>query len=96
MVEESRTTAGVTGPLELSWSDVFEEDWEAQVKASYKPLQLTDDLWIIPEWCAELSFVLSMTLFCVQNDMALSPQLMCHGPQHVVKLGLCPHTSMVE
>ena len=51
IISDSAAAAGVTSPLELCWSDVFEADWEAQVKASYKPLQLTNDLWILPEWC---------------------------------------------
>jgi ribosomal protein L11 methylase PrmA len=51
VIKDSGTAAGVTSALELSWSQVFEADWEAQVKASYKPLQVTDNLWIIPEWC---------------------------------------------
>lgn len=51
VIKDSATTAGVTSALELSWSQVLEADWEAQVKASYKPLQVTDNFWIIPEWC---------------------------------------------
>jgi ribosomal protein L11 methylase PrmA len=51
VLQLSSAAAGVEVALELSWADVLQEDWEAQVKAAYKPLQLTDDLWIIPEWC---------------------------------------------
>lgn len=50
-VHRSARTAACDSALELSWSSVYEADWEAQVRASYVPLQLTDDLWIIPEWC---------------------------------------------
>lgn len=51
-VAESAQIAGVAAPLDLSWGAVYDEDWEAQVKDSYRPLQLLDDLWIVPEWCA--------------------------------------------
>ena len=52
IVADSQAAAGIQVPLELSWGEVTEQDWEAQVRASYVPLQLADDLWIIPEWCA--------------------------------------------
>lgn len=52
VITSSAAAAGVVSPLELAWSTTVLEDWEAQVRASYKPLQLTDDLWIVPDWCA--------------------------------------------
>lgn len=52
IIADSARIAGIAAPLELSWGDMYDEDWEAQVKDSYKPLQLLDDLWIVPEWCA--------------------------------------------
>ncbi|KAG2426056.1 hypothetical protein HXX76_013246 [Chlamydomonas incerta] len=39
------------GPgLAYAVSPVANESWVEQIKASYVPLQITDDLWIIPEW----------------------------------------------
>lgn len=52
VVQRSAQTAGIEAPLELSWAAVHDADWEAQVKASYQPLELTAGLWIVPEWCA--------------------------------------------
>ena len=54
VVASSARVAGVDAPLELSWSEVFTEDWEEQIRASYVPVQLTEDLWIIPEWSGSL------------------------------------------
>ena len=52
VVSSSAAAAGATSPLELAWSSTYTADWEAQVKASYKPIHLTEDLWIIPDWHA--------------------------------------------
>lgn len=55
MISEGASMAGVDGGLELEWSELYDQDWEEQVRASYVPVQLTDDLWIVPEWCAAAS-----------------------------------------
>ena len=54
VIQQSARAAGIQAPLELSWAAVHEADWEAHVKASYKPLELAEGLWIVPEWCAAL------------------------------------------
>jgi ribosomal protein L11 methylase PrmA len=60
IVADSQAAAGIQVPLELSWGEVTEQDWEAQVRASYVPLQLADDLWIIPEWCAKTADLIAI------------------------------------
>ncbi|KXZ41329.1 hypothetical protein GPECTOR_547g556 [Gonium pectorale] len=36
--------------LSFGVEPVANESWVEQIKASYVPLQLSDDLWVIPEW----------------------------------------------
>lgn len=43
--------------MELAWSDLFAEDWNAIFKAQWKALQLSTRSWIIPSWERE-SFVM--------------------------------------
>jgi ribosomal protein L11 methylase PrmA len=51
-VKQSARAADVQAPLQLTMADMFDEAWEASVRASYIPIQLTDNLWIVPDWCA--------------------------------------------
>lgn len=30
---------------------VVDEEWEAAIKASYKPVRVDDGIWIVPDWC---------------------------------------------
>jgi ribosomal protein L11 methyltransferase len=36
--------------LEIAWSDLWPEDYQAAFKASWKPIQLSDRVFIIPTW----------------------------------------------
>jgi ribosomal protein L11 methyltransferase len=36
--------------LEVAWSDLWPEDYQAAFKASWKPIQLTERVFIIPTW----------------------------------------------
>lgn len=36
--------------LEVSWSDLEVEDWNAAFKAQWKPLQFTPRTWVVPSW----------------------------------------------
>lgn len=54
-IAHSAAAADITSPLDTSTAGVFDEDWEASVRASYKPLQMADGLWIVPDWCAAAS-----------------------------------------
>jgi len=50
VVRDSAQAAGTSSALELAWSEMLTQDWEAQVRASYVPVQLTNNLWIVPDW----------------------------------------------
>lgn len=51
-IEQSARTANVEAPLQVTTAGILDQDWEASVRASYKPLQLTGKLWIVPDWFA--------------------------------------------
>jgi hypothetical protein len=51
VVKDSARAAGIDDPLEVLWADAFEQDWEAQVRASYVPIQLLAGVWVVPDWC---------------------------------------------
>lgn len=36
--------------LEIAWSDLEPEDWNATFKAQWKPLQFTERTWVVPSW----------------------------------------------
>lgn len=36
--------------LELSWDDLYPEDWMAKFKSAWKPQHIGDRLWIVPSW----------------------------------------------
>jgi ribosomal protein L11 methylase PrmA len=54
IVKDSARAAGIDAPLEFSWADAFEEDWEAQVKASYVPMRVLAGVWVVPDWYAHV------------------------------------------
>jgi ribosomal protein L11 methylase PrmA len=51
-IEQSARAADVGAPLQVTTAEIYNQDWEASVRESYKPLQLTEELWIVPDWCA--------------------------------------------
>lgn len=42
---------GLPAPAQLRF-DVADRDWVAATKAQFAPIRVTDDLWIVPTWCA--------------------------------------------
>jgi len=36
--------------LEIAWHDLYPEDWNAAFKAEWKPLALTEKVWVCPSW----------------------------------------------
>ena len=36
--------------IQVSWHDLFHEDWVAEFKSQWRPLTLGDDIHIIPSW----------------------------------------------
>jgi ribosomal protein L11 methyltransferase len=39
--------------MEISWSDLEVEDWNANFKAQWKPMAFTERSWVVPSWEAE-------------------------------------------
>ncbi|KAG2495791.1 hypothetical protein HYH03_006034 [Edaphochlamys debaryana] len=60
--------AELEAPLEYVVESVANEAWVEQIKASYVPLQITEDLWIIPEWSKPVD--LSATNVILQPGVA--------------------------
>lgn len=36
--------------MEVSWTDLYAEDWNAVFMAQWKPVQLTERTWVVPSW----------------------------------------------
>jgi ribosomal protein L11 methyltransferase len=36
--------------MEMSWSDLHQEDWIGNFKANYHALPLTENAWVVPSW----------------------------------------------
>jgi ribosomal protein L11 methyltransferase len=36
--------------MDIAWTDLFSEDWNAAFKAQWKAVQLTDKTWVVPSW----------------------------------------------
>jgi len=56
---EARVTAALAhvvsffdgaGALEIAWNDLFAEDWNAAFKKEWKPLAISERVWIVPSW----------------------------------------------
>jgi ribosomal protein L11 methyltransferase len=56
---EARVTGALThvvsffddaGEMEIAWSDLFVEDWNAAFKKEWRPLTISERVWIVPSW----------------------------------------------
>jgi ribosomal protein L11 methyltransferase len=56
---EARVTGALThvvsffedaGDMEIAWSDLFAEDWNAAFKKEWRPLTISARVWIVPSW----------------------------------------------
>ncbi|KAG2434485.1 hypothetical protein HYH02_012314 [Chlamydomonas schloesseri] len=72
LLEDAMREAAMLQPdsagLVYTTSPVANESWVEQIKASYVPLQITQDMWIIPEWSEPLD--LTATNITLQPGVA--------------------------
>jgi len=47
----ARDALGREQDLEASVEEVLDEEWEAAIRASYKPFEVESGLWVVPQWC---------------------------------------------